>query len=278
MTQKVLKVQCSDSSGLIAKITQICFQHGYNITRNNEYVDRDAGRFFMRTELVGDNCDEQFLQELAEVLPQGAEITLHPEGKRPVVLLATKEAHCLGGILLKCYEDALNIEIKAVVANYPDLQGLVESFGIQFHCVSHEGLSRVEHDRAMMAVIDQYQPEILGLAKYMRILSPDFVSHYAGRVVNIHHSFLPAFIGAKPYLQAYNRGVKMIGATCHFVTNDLDEGPIIWQDITKVTHADNALTMAKKGRDVEKFVFAKGLELVAEHKVFINAHRTVVFE
>lgn len=272
----VLTTQCEDDIGLIAKITGLCHQHNLNIIRNNEFVDKDAQRFFMRTAITG-NPPPDFLHQLCDVLPSGAKVALHGNEKTKVVLLATKEAHCLGGMLLKQFEQAFNIEILAVIANYPDLAPLVSGFNVPFHVVSHEGLSRVEHDKKVGDLIASYNPDIIGLAKYMRILSPDFVGRFDGKIINIHHSFLPAFIGAKPYHQAFKRGVKIIGATAHFVNNELDEGPIILQDVTSVTHANNAQMMAKMGKDVEKNVFCKALQLASEHKLFISGNKTVVF-
>lgn len=272
----ILTTQCADDIGLIAKVTGLCNEHNLNIIRNNEFVDKDAQRFFMRTELTGEPHTE-FLSQLRDVLPAGAKVALHGEEKTKVVLLATKEAHCLGGMLLKQFEQALNIEILAVIANYPTLEPLVKGFDIPFHVVSHEGLTRSEHDEKVGDLIASYNPDIIGLAKYMRILSPEFVGRFEGKIINIHHSFLPAFIGAKPYHQAFERGVKIIGATAHFVNNELDEGPIILQDVSSVTHANTAEMMAKMGKDVEKTVFCKALQLASEHKLFINGNKTVVF-
>jgi formyltetrahydrofolate deformylase len=272
----ILTTQCADDVGLIAKITNLCYEHNLNITRNNEFVDKEGARFFMRTELTGEPSS-QFLSQLQAQLPTGAKVALHHGEKTKVVLLATKEAHCLGGVLLKQFENAMNIEVLAVIANYPHLEPLAKGFGVPFHCVSHEGLSRVEHDEKLAEAIEQYQPDIIGLAKYMRILSPEFVARFSNRIINIHHSFLPAFIGAKPYHQAFERGVKIIGATAHFVNDELDEGPIIMQDVTQVSHANDAESMAKMGRDIEKTVFCKAIQLACEHKVFINGNKTVVF-
>ncbi|MEH6817524.1 MAG: formyltetrahydrofolate deformylase, partial [Pseudoalteromonas distincta] len=252
----ILTTQCADDVGLIAKITGLCHKNNLNITRNNEFVDKDAQRFFMRTELTGEPQSD-FLDQLRALLPQGAKLALHCGAKTKVVLLATKEAHCLGGMLLKQFEQTLNIEVLAVIANYADLEPLAKGFGVPFHVVSHEGLTRSEHDKKVGDLIASYNPDIIGLAKYMRILSPEFVGRFEGKIINIHHSFLPAFIGAKPYHQAFERGVKIIGATAHFVNNELDEGPIILQDVTSVTHANTAEMMAKMGKDVEKTVFCK---------------------
>ncbi|MGS0497806.1 formyltetrahydrofolate deformylase [Pseudoalteromonas sp. S1727] len=272
----ILTTQCADDVGLIAKITGLCHEHNLNITRNNEFVDKDAQRFFMRTELTGVPAPD-FLNQLHALLPDGAQLALHTDEKTKVVLLATKEAHCLGGVLLKQFEQALNIEVLAVIANYPDLAPLAKGFDVPFHVVSHEGLSRAEHDLQVGDLIASYNPDVIGLAKYMRILSPEFVGRFDGKIINIHHSFLPAFIGAKPYHQAFERGVKIIGATAHFVNNELDEGPIIMQDVTHVNHANTAEMMTKMGKDVEKTVFCKALQLASEHKLFINGNRTVVF-
>jgi len=273
----ILTTQCRDEIGLIAKITSLCHEHNLNIVRNNEFVDTEGKRFFMRTELTG-TPSERFLLQLQASLPEGAITHLHSPTKVKVVLLATKEAHCLGGVLLKQFENAFNIDVQAVIANYPDLAPLANAFNVPFHCISHEGLSRSEHDKKVGDLISKYSPDLIGLAKYMRILSPEFVARFEDKIINIHHSFLPAFIGAKPYHQAFERGVKIIGATAHFVNNELDEGPIIVQDVTQVTHANNAESMAKIGRDIEKTVFCKALQLASEYKVFINGNKTVVFK
>lgn len=276
--KKVLLTECQDTPGLIAKITGLCFEHNLNIIRNDEFVDRDANRFFMRTALEGEFNDATLLSQLKAVLPPGANVSLKSNDKLNIVLLATKEAHCVGGVLLKCFEHALNINVMAVIANHPDLEPLVRGFNVPFHYLPHDGYSRAQYDAQLCELIDSYQPEMVGLAKYMRILSPGFVSHYAGKIINIHHSFLPAFIGAKPYHQAFERGVKIIGATAHFVTEELDEGPIIEQDITHVSHAQSAEQLALLGRDVEKTVFCRALQWASEHRLFINSHKTVVFK
>ncbi|EKE77505.1 formyltetrahydrofolate deformylase [Gallaecimonas xiamenensis] len=278
MEKKILLTHCPDAKGLIAKITNICYKHQLNITRNNEFVDRENGRFFMRTELNGIFNDETLLADLDDALPQGAKRRLVNAGRKKVVILVTKEAHALGDILMKCFEGALDVEIAAVIGNYDNLGQLVGKFGIPFHHVPHQGLSRPEHEAALTAAIDSYGPDYLVLAKFMRILTPDFVAQYPHRIINIHHSFLPAFIGANPYRQAFERGVKMIGATAHFVTDDLDEGPIIEQDVTHVSHVYSATDMAKAGRDVEKSVLSRALQLVLDEKVFVYGNKTVVFK
>ncbi|BBM00374.1 formyltetrahydrofolate deformylase [Microbulbifer sp. GL-2] len=278
MEKKILLTDCPDDKGLIAKITNICYKHQLNIIKNDEFVDRERGRFFMRTALEGIFNDTTFLEDLDMTLPQGAERLLVSAERKRLVLMVTREPHCLGDILMKCYSGALDVEITAVIGNHPDLAGLVQKFDIPFHCVSAEGLDRSSHEQQVAALVDEYNPDYLVLAKYMRVLTPEFVARYSGRIINIHHSFLPAFIGAKPYRQAYERGVKIIGATAHFVTNDLDEGPIIEQDVIHVDHAYSAEAMADAGRDVEKQVLSRALQLVLQERVFIHGNKTVVFK
>ncbi len=278
MERKILLTDCPDAKGLIAKITNICYKHQLNIIKNDEFVDHEHGQFFMRTELEGRFNDETLLADLDDALPEGSKRRLVNAGLKRVVILVTKEAHCLGDILMKAYDGALNVEIAAVVGNYDSLADLTGKFDIPFHTVSHDGLSREEHEARMRAVIDQYQPDYVVLAKYMRVLTPDFVAAYPFRIINIHHSFLPAFIGARPYRQAYDRGVKIIGATAHFVTDDLDEGPIIEQDVIHVNHTFSAEDMAKAGRDGERAVLTRALSQLVEERVFVHGNRTVVFK
>ena len=276
MEKKVLLIECPDSKGLIAQITNICYKHQLNIIRNTEYVDPDSGQFFMRTQLEGIFNDKTLMLDLDRALPQGSSRQLVAAGRKKVVILVTKEAHCLGDILMKVYDGSLKLDIAAVVGNHPDLQSLAEKFDIPYHFVSHLNLSREQHEAALQQVIDPYQADYLVLAKFMRVLSPAFVAHYKERIINIHHSFLPAFIGANPYHQAHKRGVKIIGATAHFVTDDLDEGPIIKQLVTPVDHTYSAMDMVKAGRDVEKNVLSKALQLVLEDRVFVHGNKTVI--
>ncbi|WP_444921220.1 formyltetrahydrofolate deformylase [Microbulbifer sp. CnH-101-G] len=278
MEKKILLTDCPDDKGLIAKITNICYKHQLNIVKNDEFVDRAEGRFFMRTALEGIFNDTTFLEDLDMALPQGAERRLVSTERKRLVLMVTRESHCLGDILMKCYSGALDVEIAAVIGNHPDLGGLVEKFDIPFHCVPAQDLKRSAHEEKVASLVDDYNPDYLVLAKYMRVLTPEFVARYAGRIINIHHSFLPAFIGAKPYQQAYERGVKIIGATAHFVTDDLDEGPIIEQDVIHVDHAYSAESMADAGRDVEKLVLSRALQLLLQERVFIHGNKTVVFK
>ncbi|NQZ91244.1 MAG: formyltetrahydrofolate deformylase [Moritella sp.] len=277
MEKKILLADCPDQKGLISKITNICYKHQLNIINNTEFVDNTHNRFFMRTELEGIFNDETLLADLDSALPTGSHRKLVSAGRKRIVILVTKEAHCLGDILMKNYYGGLDVEIAAVVGNYDSLAELTEKFDVPYHTVSHVGISREEHEEKIIATVEKYQPDYVILAKYMRILTPHFVAAFENKIINIHHSFLPAFIGAQPYKQAFERGVKIIGATAHYVTNNLDEGPIILQDVIHVDHKYNAEDMARSGKDVEKSVLSKALRLVLEERVFIYENRTVVF-
>jgi formyltetrahydrofolate deformylase len=276
MEQKTLLIECPDSKGLIAQITNICYKHQLNIIRNTEYVDPLSGQFYMRTQLEGIFNDHTLLLDLDRALPEGSVRQLVGKTNKKVVILVTKEAHCLGDILIKVYDGSLQLDIAAIIGNHPDLGELAAKFGIPFHYVSHQDLTRHQHEALLADAISPYQPDYLVLAKFMRILTPEFVARYPSKIINIHHSFLPAFIGANPYHQAFKRGVKIIGATAHFVTDDLDEGPIIKQMVTNVDHNYSADDMAKSGRDVEKNVLSKALELVIHDRVFVHGNKTVI--
>jgi formyltetrahydrofolate deformylase len=274
----VLRIDCPDEKGLVHKISGVLFNAGYNVLSNQEFVDAEAKHFFMRTAFDGPAAPDRVVLYLQQILPASAVVRLATTKKQPIVILATTEAHCLGDLLIRHYSGELPGEIRAVIANHETLASLVKPFGIPFHCVSHRDLERGAHEQQIIEVIDSYAPEYIVLAKYMRILTPSFVARFRDRVINIHHSFLPAFIGAKPYHQAYVRGVKIIGATAHIVTDDLDTGPIIAQSVLPVDHSYTAAAMAQAGRDVEKIVLARAVKLVLEERVFLYGNRTVVFE
>lgn len=274
----ILTIDTPDESGLIYKITKLISENGLNIVSNDEFVDNSDNHFFMRTEIEGDFNKEFLLSSLKDVLPKNSTIKISGHEKKRVVLLATKEHHCLGDLLIRNAFNDMNIEIVAVVSNYNYLQELTEKFNIPFHFVSHENISREEHEISVLEIIKKYSPEYLVLAKYMRILSPWFVSNYPNKIINIHHSFLPAFIGANPYKQAFERGVKIIGATSHFVNNNLDEGPIIVQEVIPIDHSYSADSMRQAGRDAEKLALSKALKLVFEDRVFIRKNKSIIFK
>jgi formyltetrahydrofolate deformylase len=274
----VLLIACPDSRGLIHKVTGTLLRHGLNIVENHEFVDRSQSTFFMRTEFSGATAAEKLLAELRAELPSGSRLDLVPQAPKPIVLLATKEPHCLGDLLLRHASGELNAKLLAVISQYEVLRELTERFEIPFVHVPVDELSREGHEAKLEAAIAPFRPHLLVLAKYMRILTPDFVNRYENRIVNIHHSFLPAFVGKNPYTQAYERGVKIIGATAHFVNGNLDEGPIITQSVISITHSQDAAALARAGRDVEKTVLARALALVLENRVLVQDRRTLVFE
>jgi formyltetrahydrofolate deformylase len=275
LTTHILRVDCPDRAGLIHSVTGVLLGHQLNIVSNSEFVDQETRRFFMRTEFSGTVDAERLTEDLARAVPD-ATIHLARSGNRDIVMLVTREPHCPGELLIRHAFNELGANIRAVIGNHDTLEPLARQFGVPFHLVSHEGLSRPEHEAALVEVLDRYDPEYIVLAKYMRILSPEFVARYPERIINIHHSFLPAFIGANPYRQAFERGVKMIGATAHFVTDYLDEGPIIAQGIIPVDHTHSASEMAHAGRDVEKIVLARALRLVFDERVFLTGCRSVI--
>ncbi len=276
METHTLLIDCPDRTGLVHRITGVLLSHGLNIITNAEFVDPVRRHFFMRTEFSGACRRERVESDLVRELP-GARIRLFRPRPKQIVVLVTREPHCLGDLLIRHAYGELNARILAVIGNHPVLGPLAEKFEIPFHFVPHEGLSREDHEAKMLALIDGYAPEYLVLAKYMRVLTAGFVRRFPERIVNIHHSFLPAFAGANPYRQAAERGVKIIGATAHFVTENLDEGPIIAQDVIPVDHTQDAAALAQAGRDVEKVVLARALKLVFEERVFVIDNRTVIF-
>ena len=273
---KILLTDCPDAKGLISKITNICYKHQLNIVHNTEFVDFETKHFFMRTELQGIFNEETLLADLALSLPEGTNCRLISTKRKRIVILVTKEAHCLGDILMKNYYGGLDVEIAAVIGNHDSLRTLAERFDVPFFCISHQDLTREEHDELLAEKIDEFAPDYIVLAKYMRVLNPKFVARYPNRVINIHHSFLPAFIGAKPYQQAYERGVKIIGATAHFINNELDQGPIIMQNVINIDHTYSAESMMKAGRDVEKTVLSRALDLALHDRIFVYKNKTIV--
>lgn len=275
---KTILIDCEDSTGLIYKISKVFFENGLNVEKNDEFVEKEKNRFFMRTEISGEADFDLVEKLLRRDLPKDANLRIiEQDKKKKVLLFATKESHCLGDILIRYHSGEIDAEVLGVVANHDTLRPLVEKFDLPFYLVSADGLSREEHEAKVIEITKSLAPDLLVLAKYMRILTPEFVSHFEGKIVNIHHSFLPAFIGANPYKQAYERGVKIIGATAHFVNNNLDEGPIIVQDIVKVDHSYGWEEMRNLGRDIEKIVLAKAIKLALEDRIFVYDNKTVIF-
>jgi len=278
VSTQVLLVECADRRGLVHAITGVLLKHGVNVVGNQEFVERPSARFFMRTEFDGTVDAGRLEAEVCAALPANASVRLSQLKPKRIVVLASKEHHCLGDILIRHAFGELNAQVLAVVSNHAALQPLVEKFNLPFHFINHENLTREAHEAEMLKVIDRLQPDYLVLAKYMRVLTPEFVRRFPARMINIHHSFLPAFVGAKPYQQAFDRGVKVIGASGAFRHRELDEGPLIVQQVMPVDHTHTAHDLSQAGRDVEQMVLARALRLVFEDRVFLCGNRTVIFD
>lgn len=274
----IIVIQCIDRVGLVAAISGVLSRQALNIISLREHVDKAENRFFLRVQVEQEGDAPVLQQALKQVLPADATILVNPPPEKRVVVLVTKEYHCLADILVRHYFKTLQANVQAVIGNYEILGDICRRFEVPFHPASHESISKEQFEEKISSLIDQYRPDYIVLAKFMRILSPGFVARYPGRLINIHHSFLPAFAGANPYRQAYERGVKLIGATAHFVTDDLDEGPIIAQQIIPVTHSLTAGDMMRAGKEIETAVLAKALRLVFDDRVFVYNNKTVVFE
>ncbi len=278
MSQYRVLIDANDEKGLVHKVSTIFYESDLNILSNSEFVDKENNKFFMRSVVDGAIEKQTLIDAIEAVLPQDSTVKVIEPKKKNIIIMATKELHALGDILIRHESGELDANILAVISNYDKLESVVSKFDIPYITVSHEGLERPEHEEKVMAEIDKFEDiDYIVLAKYMRILTPKFVEKYESKIINIHHSFLPAFIGANPYKQAYDRGVKIIGATAHFVNNNLDEGPIIAQDITTVDHAYTWRDMQKSGRDVEKVVLSRALKLALEDRIFVYANKTVIF-
>lgn len=274
----IILISTPDSQGLVHKITANLLE--FNIEKNDEFVDKESAHFFMRTEISCESSADivaiqrKIEANLKAILPQNAFINIAQKSKKSAVIFCTKETHCLGDLLMKYYNNELDIDIKAVISNYEILQSLVEKFNIPYFHISHESKN---YEDSMLKICARFAPDFIILAKYMRILSPKFIAHYENRIINIHHSFLPAFIGANPYKQAYTRGVKIIGATAHFVTSELDSGPIICQDIMQVNHTFSWVDMQRAGRNIERVVLAQAVDLAIQGRIFIHNNKTIIF-
>jgi formyltetrahydrofolate deformylase len=278
VSQYRVLIDANDEKGLVHKVSSIFYSYDLNILSNSEFVDKESNKFFMRSVVYGAVNKDELCSEIKKVLPSSSSIKVIEPKKKNIIIMVTKELHALGDILIRHEAGELDANILAVVSNYDKLESLVEKFNIPYITISHEGLERAEHESKIIEAIENFKDlDYIVLAKYMRILTPRFVETFEGKIINIHHSFLPAFIGANPYKQAYDRGVKIIGATAHFVNNNLDEGPIIAQDVKHIDHAYSWKDMQRLGRDVEKVVLSRALKLALEDRIFVYANRTVIF-
>lgn len=273
----IIVIQCADRVGLVAAISGLLAQKEFNIISMHEHVDNTANLFFMRLEVDKTGGYEGLEESLKDILPQNALIKINPIPEKKIIILVTKEYHCLADILIRNYFKTLGASVQCVIGNHDTLQDICRRFDVPFYHLPATADKNL-FEQSLLDTIKKYEYDYLVLAKFMRILSHGFVSHFPMQIINIHHSFLPAFAGASPYRQAYERGVKLIGATAHYVTDELDEGPIIAQQIIPANHSLNVQDMVKAGKEIETAVLAKALKLVFDDRVFVYKNKTVVLE
>ncbi len=281
MTKFCLTVTCASTRGIVAAIASYLAEQGCNITDSSQFDDTATGRFFMRVSFVsetGATLDQLSEGFAASARPLAMDYEFHDESRKmPVVIMVSRFGHCLNDLLYRWRIGALPIEIVTVISNHMDYQKVVVNHDIPFHCIRVTPANKPEAEAQQMRIVEESGAELVVLARYMQVLSDEMCQKMSGRIINIHHSFLPSFKGANPYKQAHDRGVKLIGATSHYVTTDLDEGPIIEQDTIRVTHAQSPEDYVSLGRDVESQVLARAVHAHANHRVFLNGNKTVVF-
>jgi len=276
-----LLLSCPDQRGLVAKFANFIYSNGGNIIHADQHTDFSAGLFLTRIEwqLEGFNLPREIIGPAFNAIaqPLGANWQLHFSDPRPrLAIWVSKQDHCLYDLLWRHQAGELHAEIPLIISNHPNLQPIADSFGIAFHHVPISKDTKPEQEAKQLALLQQHRIDLVVLAKYMQVLSSEFLAQFS-TVINIHHSFLPAFAGANPYHRAFERGVKIIGATAHYATADLDEGPIIEQDVVRVSHRDNVDDLIRKGKDLERVVLARAVRLHLQNRVLVYGNRTVVF-
>lgn len=282
-SRAILLFSCPDVKGIVAEVSHFIFTYNGNILRSNQHSDPETGTFFMRVEwdisefTLPESKIPRAFEPIAEKFSMDYRIEFSSRTSR-IAIFVSKLDHCLYDLLLRNKEGEIPGEIVMIIGNHPDLKPVAEYFHIPFHHVPVTPDTRDEAEARELDLLSKAQVDLVVLARYMQILSPSFVRAYKNRVINIHHSFLPAFVGAKPYHQAFERGVKIIGATSHYVTEDLDQGPIIEQDVVRVTHQDTVADMIQKGKNLERLVLSRAVKLHLEHKILVFGNKTIVFE
>lgn len=277
-----LVIDCPDQVGLVANVSQFLADQNATIVEASHHTDLKTGRFFMRHEISADSLTvslEQIRQDFSPIADSFAMNWKLSDShvKQKVALLASLESHCVMDILHRWHSKELHCDIACIIGNHPHMQQFADWYAIPFHWVDFNTLGKEKGFAKVAELLNHYQIELTVLARFMQILPDSLCQELAGKAINIHHSFLPSFAGAKPYQQAYDRGVKLIGATCHYVTSDLDEGPIIEQEVMRITHSDSADDMVRKGKNCEKMALANGLRYHLEDRVIIHKTKTVVF-
>lgn len=275
-------IQCADSKGIIAKVTTFFYDEGFNILSCQQFTDDIQKAYFMRVSLDANDLRysrEQLIESfgrLADALSLTWKAHFTEDRKR-VAILVSKTTHCLYDLLEKHSEGKLHCHIPLVIGNHQSIQYVPDQFGIPFHHLAIDSNNWTDRQEEIVELLKTNQVDLIVMARFMRILSPDFISNYQEKIINIHHAFLPAFQGANPYRRAYERGVKMIGATAHYATNDLDEGPIIEQDVERVSHASTPTSLAQIGSDIERKVLSKAIKYHLDHRIIVSGNRTIVF-
>jgi formyltetrahydrofolate deformylase len=277
----VLLIDCPDRKGLVAGVSSLLYRFGANITHADQHQDHEAGLFFMRIEWALDGFDvDTFRAEfeaMAADLQMRWRLKLMAELPR-VALFVSRYLHCLADILYRHQTGELRCSIPLVISNHPDGESLAQFYGVAFHYIPVAAGSKQQAEARQLALLREADVDLVVLARYMQILSPEFVRRFPSRIINVHHSFLPAFMGARPYHAAFDRGVKLIGATSHYVTESLDEGPIIEQDVVRISHRDQVEDLVQKGRDLERLVLSRAVKWHLEQRILCYGNKTVVFD
>ena len=283
MDTAILLVDCPDRRGLVAGIAQFLYQYGANILHADQHQDNEAGMFFMRVEwsLDGFQLDREAFSR--EFEPVARRLAMHwrveYSADRPrVAIFVSRYQHCLVDLLHRHQSGELDCEFSMIVSNHPDCQALASFYGVPFFHTPISACAKADAENRQLELLEQKTIDLVVLARYMQVLSPGFVARYPRRIINVHHSFLPAFSGARPHHAAYNRGVKLIGATSHYVTDNLDDGPIIEQDVTRISHRDQVEDLVQKGRDLERVVLSHAVRWHLEHRILFYGNKTVIFD
>ncbi|MFL2582695.1 MAG: formyltetrahydrofolate deformylase [Flavobacteriales bacterium] len=283
MANAVLLIECKDQQGIVSSITEFIYSNQGNIIDLDQYTDHENNHFFMRLEwslefftVQRDEIEAYFEANIGKRFGIGFNLYFRDERPR-MGLFVTKLSHCLFDILGRWQSGELEIEIPVVISNHEHLRSIVERFDIPFEYLPVNTENKKKQEEKQLKILSDYDIDFVVLARYMQIISPEFINKYSNKIINIHHSFLPAFVGAKPYHAAFERGVKIIGATAHYVTDDLDAGPIIAQDIAHVTHRNSVQDLVKMGQDVEKLVLANAIKLHVERKMLVVGNKTIIF-
>ena len=283
MSRAIMLLHCPDKQGIIADITNFITVNKGNIVYLDQHVDYSEQIFFMRVEweldeflIPKDKIEEYFCTLYAQKYDMRFKIHFS-DYKPKMAIFVSKMSHCLYDMLSRYTAGEWNVEIPLIISNHPDMKPVADMFGMPYHVFPITKENKLEQQEKEMALLEEYGVDFIVLARYMQVISPEMIERYPNRIINIHHSFLPAFVGARPYQAAFDRGVKIIGATCHYVTNELDAGPIIEQDVCRVTHKETVTDLVNKGKDLEKIVLSRGVEMHIERKVLVYKNKTVIF-